>query len=106
MPPVSSRSARDGAQYLSDEAGTPADSTIAAHCNDRDFGTSRWQPSINVTRNYCGAGGGSWPLASLRFGATIQSLSGSEADIQQAALTGPDLWAQPDTLILISEFDL
>ena len=21
----------------------PADGTIAAHCNDRDFGTSRWQ---------------------------------------------------------------
>jgi hypothetical protein len=42
MPPVSSRSARDDAQYLNDEAGTPADSTIAAHCNDRDFGTSRF----------------------------------------------------------------
>jgi hypothetical protein len=63
MPPVSSRSARDDAQYLNDEAGMPADSTIAAHCNDGDFGTSRWQLSINVTRNCCGAGGGSWPLA-------------------------------------------
>jgi len=62
MPLVSSRSARDDAQYLNDEAGMPADSTIAAHCNDRDFGTSRWQLSINATRNCCGAGGGSWPV--------------------------------------------
>jgi hypothetical protein len=61
MPPVSSRSARDDAQYLNDEAGTPADSTGAARCRDRDFGTSRWQLSINATRNCCGAGGGSWP---------------------------------------------
>jgi hypothetical protein len=43
MPPVSSRNACDDAQYLNDEAGMPADGTIAAHCNDRDFGTSRWQ---------------------------------------------------------------
>ena len=49
---------------LNDEAGMPADSTIAAHCNDRDFGTSGWQLSINATRNCCGAGGGSWPFAS------------------------------------------
>jgi hypothetical protein len=38
MPPVSSRSARDDAQYLNDEAGMPADSTSGAHCNNRDFG--------------------------------------------------------------------
>jgi hypothetical protein len=62
VPPVSSRSARDDAQYLNDEAGMPADSTIAAHFNNRDFGTSRRQLSINATRNCCGAGGGSWTL--------------------------------------------
>jgi hypothetical protein len=49
MPPVSSSSARDDAQYLNDEAGMPADSTIAAHCNNRDFGTSRWQLSLSYT---------------------------------------------------------
>jgi|HubBroStandDraft_4_1064222.scaffolds.fasta_scaffold516317_1 hypothetical protein len=43
MPPVSSRNTRDDVQYLSDEAGTPADGTIAAICSERDFGTSRWQ---------------------------------------------------------------
>ena len=43
MPPVSSPSARYDALYLNDEAGTPADSTLAANCNNRDFGTSRWQ---------------------------------------------------------------
>ena len=63
MPPVSSRTARDDAQYLNDKAGMPADSTVAAHCNDRDFGTSRRQLSVNATRNCCGAGGGCWPLA-------------------------------------------
>src|SRR5271169_4951243 len=63
MPPLSSRTARDDAQYLKEETGVPADSTIAAHCIDRDFGTSRWQLSINGTRNCCGAGGGLWPIA-------------------------------------------
>ena len=66
MPPVSSRSARSDAQYLNDEAGTPADSTVAAHSNDRDFGTSRWQLSINATRNCCGEGGGSWARSGHR----------------------------------------
>ena len=37
---MSSRFARLDAQYVNDEAGTPADSTNAARCNDRDFGTS------------------------------------------------------------------
>jgi len=46
MPPVSSRIARDDAQYLNDEAGMPADSTIAVDCNDRDFGTSRYPSSF------------------------------------------------------------
>jgi hypothetical protein len=34
------------AQYQIDEAGTFADSTIAARCNDRDFGTSRYPSSF------------------------------------------------------------
>src|SRR5271168_1057759 len=50
-------------QYVNDEAGTLADSTCTAHCNNRDFGTSRWQISMNATRTCCGAGGRSWPLA-------------------------------------------
>jgi hypothetical protein len=66
---VSSRTARDDAQYLNDKAGTPADSTITAHCNDRDFGTSRWQLSTNATRNCCDAGGGSWPIATAWWSA-------------------------------------
>jgi hypothetical protein len=76
MPPVSPSSARDDAQYLNDEAGMPADSTIAAHCNDRDFGTSRLQLSLNATRNCCGAGGGSWPFASFRGSAAIGRFRG------------------------------
>jgi hypothetical protein len=62
MPPVSSRSARDDTQYLNDEAGMPADSTIAAHCNDRDFGTSQFgrdagaivirrRPGLSISRH-------------------------------------------------------
>src|SRR5437016_8233748 len=38
--PASLRNTRVDAQYVNDEAGTPADSTSAAHSNDRDFGTS------------------------------------------------------------------
>jgi len=40
---VSPRKSCADAQFVDDEAGAPADSTSAAHCNDRDFGTSRWQ---------------------------------------------------------------
>jgi hypothetical protein len=40
--PASARSERLDAQYVNDEAGTPADSTSAAHCDDRDFGASRF----------------------------------------------------------------
>jgi hypothetical protein len=39
-----------------------ADSTGAAHCDNREFGTSRWQLSMNATRNCCGAGAGCWPV--------------------------------------------
>jgi hypothetical protein len=35
---------------VDDEAQTPADLTNAAHCNDRNFGTSRWQLSDKITR--------------------------------------------------------
>ena len=28
---------------MNDDSETPADSTSAAHCSDREFGTSRWQ---------------------------------------------------------------
>jgi hypothetical protein len=34
------------AQYVNAEAGMPADSTSAAYCNDRDFGTSRFRRSF------------------------------------------------------------
>ena len=44
-------------QCVNDETGTLADGTCTAHCNNREFGTSRWQHSINATRNCCGAGG-------------------------------------------------
>jgi hypothetical protein len=40
------RKARLDAQYVNDEAGAPADSTHAAHCNDRDFGTSRFSSTF------------------------------------------------------------
>src|SRR2546428_11194007 len=46
------------AQYVIDEAWTLADSTRAAHCNDRDFGTSRWHLSNKTTpaAGVCGRG--------------------------------------------------
>jgi hypothetical protein len=47
--PASSRNARLDAQYVNDEVRTLADSTRAAHFNDRDFGTSLWQLSIKTT---------------------------------------------------------
>jgi len=56
-----------------------ADSTGAANCNDRDFGTSRWQFSINTTRNCCGAGGRSWPIASFRGSAANGRFGGKAA---------------------------
>jgi hypothetical protein len=37
MPPLSPRIVRVDAQCLNDKAGTPADRTIAAHCNNRGF---------------------------------------------------------------------
>ena len=46
---ASSRNSRVDAQYVADECDMPADSTSAAHCNDRDFGTSRWQLSNKTT---------------------------------------------------------
>jgi len=70
---MSRRGARVDAFKYEREAGTLADGTCAAHCNDRDFGTSRWQLSINATRNRCGAGGGSWPkpAAQVRTAAAV-----------------------------------
>jgi len=47
--PASSRNSRLDAQYVNDEVRTLADSTRAAHFNDRDFGTSLWQLSIKIT---------------------------------------------------------
>src|SRR5262245_14613783 len=44
VPPGSRRvRVRVDAQRVADEGNMPADSTSAAHCNDRDFDTSRWQ---------------------------------------------------------------
>jgi hypothetical protein len=53
-PGVAARGTLD-ARDLNDEAATPADSIDAAHCNDREFGTSRGQlatesyPDLRVT---------------------------------------------------------
>ena len=49
FPPASSRKARLDAQYVNDKDGTPADSTSAAHGNDRDFGTSCRQLPDQIT---------------------------------------------------------
>jgi hypothetical protein len=49
MAPASSRNARVDARSVKDEAGTPADGTPAAYRNDRDFGTSRRQLSVEAT---------------------------------------------------------
>ncbi len=38
-------------QCVNDEAGTLADSTFTANCNNRDFGMSRWQLSIKCYTN-------------------------------------------------------
>jgi len=71
-------------QYVNDEAGTLADSTCTAHCNNRDFGTSRWQISMNATRTCCGAGGRSWPLAdalAVRLHVRFRGRSGHYAPV-------------------------
>src|SRR5262245_38201343 len=62
---VSSRNAWTNAQSVHDER--PADSTSAAHCDDREFGTSRWQLCCYILLKFAytrkGANVASWHIA-------------------------------------------
>jgi hypothetical protein len=75
--PKRCRASARGRTIVNNEAGKPADSTSAAYCNVRDFGTPRWQLS-NENYSDCrsarkGRDVSSWrmlPMAQCRFGRT------------------------------------
>src|SRR4051812_20377591 len=73
-------------------SGRPPTAPVAAHYNNRDFGTSRWQLGQNVTsasraggRGHaevcCSAGGLNWPIPAIRCDAQNGVAIGGEADI-------------------------